>query len=175
MSYFTENSMWMIFLGIAVEAVLGAILFRTGRGSLLWAMIGAAVLVAAGVTAEKLIVTEKEEVERTLDDIAAALEDNDQQRVLTYISPADKRSRSEASWAMGRCEIRGTSVLQLSVTVNKLTSPHTAEARFRGIIQYRDRKGEIPYSSYSSIFNVSFRKEDGRWIVTGYETSQPVR
>jgi hypothetical protein len=174
MTYFTEDSLWMIFAGIAVEAVLGVILFRTGRGTALWAMIGVALLVVLGVAVERLIVTEKEEVEYALDDIAAALDANDLNRVLAFISPADKKSRSEAAWAMDRCEIRGTTVLGLQVIVNELFIPHTAQARFRGIIRYRDRKNEIPYNSYASDFSVSFRKEGDRWIVTGYETSQPI-
>jgi hypothetical protein len=175
MSYFTENSLWMIFVGIAVEAVLGAILFRTGRGAALWAMIGVALLVVVGVTVEKLIVTEKEEVENTVDAIASALKANDLDRVLTFISPADTKSRSDAAWAMNRCEILGTTVLGLEVTVNQLASPHTAQARFRGIIRCHDRKGEIPHESYASEFTVSLRKEGNRWIVTGYETADPVR
>jgi hypothetical protein len=175
MTYFTENSLWMIFVGIAVEAVLGAILFRTGRGALLWAMIGTALLVVIGVTVEKLIVTEREEVKYTLDDISSALDANDLDRVLTFISPADKKSRSDAAWALRRIEIRGTTILGLEVTVHQLTSPHTAEARFRGIIRYSDRKKEIPYESYAADFSVTFRKEGKRWIVTGYETSLPMQ
>jgi flagellar motor component MotA len=173
MTYFTEDSMWMIFLGVAVIAVLGAVLFRTGRGYALWAMIGVAVLVVVGVTVEKLIVTEKEEVENTLDDIAAAMEANDLQKLLTYIAPSDKTSRIQATWAMDRCEIRSASILQLDVTVNRLTSPHTAQARFVGIIRYHDRKGQSPYGTHKSTFTVSFEKQGGRWIVTGYKTDLP--
>jgi hypothetical protein len=74
---------------------------------------------------------------------------------------------------MNRCEIRGATILQLDVTVNRLTSPHTAQAQFVGIIRYRDRKGESPYGTHRSPFTVHFQKEGDRWIVTGYEANVP--
>jgi hypothetical protein len=175
MHYFTEDSTWMIFLGIAVEAVLGVILLRTGRGVLLWAMLGVALLVIIGVGIEKLIVTENEEVATTLDDIAAALKANDLPKALTYISPSDQKSRADASYALNRCEITATWIHNLQITINPLRRPHTAATQFRGIINFIDRKGESPYQTYIADFTVDFRKEGDRWIVTGYTTSQPVR
>jgi hypothetical protein len=165
MSYFTEDPLWMIFLGVAVEAVLAVILFRTGRGYVLWMMIGVALLAVLGLIVEKLIVTEREEVEATLDDIAAALEANDLDRVLSYLAPEARHSRERARWALGRVIVKSANIYRLKITVNKLDHPHTAKAEFLGYIAYRDRKGEIPYENYGSNFTVDLRKEDGRWVV----------
>jgi ketosteroid isomerase-like protein len=168
MHYFTEDPLWMIFLGVVVEAVLGVILFSTGRGWVLWAMIGVALLVLLGLGVEMLIVTDREEVERTIDEVIAALEANDVEGVLRHLAPEARRSRRRAQWALGRVEVQKAVVYNLEITVNRLESPPTARARFFGHIAYRDRKGESPYSNYGTKFFVDFRKEGDRWVVTGH-------
>jgi hypothetical protein len=175
MTYFTENSLWMIFVGIAVEAVLGVILFRTGRGKTLWAMIAVAVLLIVGVTVEKLIVTEKEEVENTLDGIMAALEANDLDRVLGYIAPEARSTQERARWAMDHVIVESATMYRLDITVNRLTSPHTAHAEFFGHIAYRGRKAEIPSGNYGSPFYVDFRKEGNRWLVFRHTEENEMR
>ncbi len=80
MTLLFENPLRIIFIGIVIEAVLGIVLLRTGRGALLWAMLGVLALTLAGVVVERLVVTEKERVEMTLDGITSALEANDLKR-----------------------------------------------------------------------------------------------
>ena len=87
MTLLFENPLRIIFIGIVIEAVLGIVLLRTGRGAMLWAMLGVLALTLAGVAVERLVVTEKERVEMTLDGITSALEANDLTRVLSYIAP----------------------------------------------------------------------------------------
>ncbi len=99
MYYLVEDPTLFIFLGIVIEAVLGIVLFRTGRGFLLWVMLGVLVVCLTGVIGQRFIITERKRVIQTLDGIAAALEANDVDRVFSYLTPDANYSRSEAQGA----------------------------------------------------------------------------
>jgi hypothetical protein len=172
MSFFFENPWWTIFFGIVLEAVLGIILFRTGRGVFLWAMLGVFVFMLLGVLLERLVVTERERVQMTLDGITSALEANDLNRVMSFISPDAQKTRQRAAWAMGRIEVQSARIYKVEITVNRLTNPPTAKAAFYGYISYRDRQGEIPYNNYGSNFIVDLHKMGDVWLVTGHVEEQ---
>ena len=164
-----ENPVPIIFIGIVAEAVLGVVLLQTGRGVLLLAMLGVLLLVLGGVALEWLVVTEVERVEASLDGVAAALEANDSNAVVSYISPAASGTRSRAQWALSEYEVTDTTIRNLEISVNRLTSPPTAEARFDGVISLAARKGAmLPYNNYPAQFTVKFRLEGDRWLITGH-------
>jgi hypothetical protein len=172
MTILFENPWWIIFTGVVIEAVLGIVLFRTGRGALLWVMLGVLALTLLGVLIERLVVTERERVEMTLDGITAALEANDLSRVLSYVSPDATQTRRRATWAMRRIEVQSARIYRLEITINRLTIPPTAKAAFFGHLEYRDRQGEIPYNNYGSSFVVDLRKQGDSWVVTGHVEEQ---
>jgi hypothetical protein len=167
-----ENPLRIIFIGVVVEAVLGLVLFRTRRGVILWGMIAVLALTGIALAVERLVVTERERVEMTIDGITSALEANDLNRVLSYVDPSAVNTRGRATWAMGRIEIQSVSVYRLGITINRLTTPMTAKASFFGHVAYRDRRGEIPYGNYGSRFTVDLRKDNNRWVVTGHVEEQ---
>jgi ketosteroid isomerase-like protein len=172
MNFLFENPWRIIFIGIIAEAVLGIVLARTGRGSLLWAMLGVLALTLACLVVERLAVTEKERVEMTLDGITAALEANDLKRVLNYVAADAVYTHNRAAWALGRIEVQSAKIYNLEITINRLTSPLTAKAAFFGYIAYRDKLGESPYSNYGSRFTADLRKQGDRWVVTGHVEEQ---
>jgi hypothetical protein len=167
-----ENPWWIIFFGIVAAAVLGVILFRTGRGAVLWALLGVVAITLLGVLVERLVVTERERVEMTLDGITAALEANDLNGVLAYVSPDAAKTRRRAAWALGRIKVQSARISNLDITINRLTNPPTAKAAFYGYLYYRDRQGEIPYNSCGSRVVVDLRKEGNLWLVTGHIEEQ---
>ncbi len=169
-----EDPMPIIFFGIVAEAILAAVLLRTGRGIALVAMIGVALLVLLGLGVERLVVTEREEVEAAIDGIAAALEANDLDRVLSFVDPAAGHTRGRAAWAMERAEVLDTKVRNLSINVNHFTSPPTARAEFNGVIRLRDRRGQFPYDNYAAKFTVEFRREGERWLITDHVEGKPL-
>ncbi len=138
MTALVENPMPIIFFGIIAEAVLGVVLLRTGRGAILWVMLGVLVVVLAGVGLEWLVVTQAEEVEATLDNVAAALMANDLDRVFQHVAPEAQPSRSRARYAMGLFKLTGVKINNLKIKINRLTSPPSAKARFIGIISAED-------------------------------------
>ena len=163
------ESPWPILLiGIAVEAVLAIALLRSGQGKMLWAMLGVAGLLVVGLVVERLVVTDREAVENTLDTAVAAVEANDLNRLLECISPSAQKTRADARWALGRVEFRKARITDLEITINRLTSPPTAKAKFHAIGTGRDRLGESPYPSFMRPVTVNLRREKGRWLIGDY-------
>jgi hypothetical protein len=166
---FVESPWPWILIGIVAEAILAAILVSTRRTVLLWAMLGVLGFAIAGVVVERLVVTERERVEATIDGIVAALNANDLPRLLgDYIAPDAARTRARAKWALNRVEIQGAHYRNLRITINRLTSPITAEAQFDGSVSYHDRMGEFPYNYYAAHFVVELELRNGRWLVTDH-------
>ena len=79
MMIFVESPWPILFIGIAIEAVLALLLLRTGLGKYLIAMIGVAVVVAAGLVVEHFVITDRKAVAQTLDAAVAAVRTNNLQ------------------------------------------------------------------------------------------------
>jgi len=164
-----EDPKLVIFIGIAAVAVLASALPRTERYGLVFlAMAAVLVLTVAGVVAERLVVTEREQVEAVLDDIASALEDNDVDGVLEHLSASAGRTRIRARLGLEELIITDTGIRNLQISINRLTIPATAEARFDGVIRYRFRAGDIGRNFYAARFVVVLQLEEGRWMVTDH-------
>jgi hypothetical protein len=164
------ESPWPWFLlGIAVEAILAVVLLRTQRGVLLWAMLGTAAFVLLGLLVERLVVTERERVEMTLDAGAAAARANSLDQLLACISPQAKRPREYARLILGRFTIEDARFHDLEIKINRLTSPPTARARFLAVGKGRDRMNEIPYQAYARRVVMDLRWQGDRWLVTDFQ------
>lgn len=168
-----ENPLPLLFVGVVVEAILITLFYGTRKKVWLAPIVGVLLLLIALVVVERVVVTPREEVEQTIDQIAAALRANDVDAVLAHLSGSARESRSRARWALGRVQINGVKVSGLEVTVNSLTSPPSAKAVFSGVIKFDDRKKEYPYRVYASKFEIDLRKEGDRWKVTGHRELNP--
>jgi hypothetical protein len=169
MVIFLESPWPILFVGIAVEAVLGMALMHTGRGKFFIAMIGVAVLVVIGLVVERLVVTDREVVESTLDAAVVAVKRNDLNGLLDCIAPTAKEPRELSRWVLSRCEVEDVRISDLQIKVNRLTSPPTAKAEFVAVGKGKDRLAEFPYQAVAQRVVVQLRLQDGRWLVTGYE------
>jgi len=166
---FLESPWPILFIGIAVEAVLAVMLLRSGRGYLLWIMIGVAALVAAALLVERFVVTDRKSVEQTLYAAVAAAEANDLNGLLDCISPTAEPTRADARWMLNRVEVSSAYVRNLQITINRLMNPPTTQVRFQAVGQGRDRRGEFPYGTFSRAVTVQLHLEGTRWLVTGYD------
>jgi hypothetical protein len=159
----------VIFLGIIAEAVLATMLVSTRQLAIIWAMLGVLVLVFAGVALEMLVVTEVEQVEATLDGVTEALEDNDVERLLNdYVHSSAMNTRRRAITAMQMVEITSAKISGLEISINRLTSPPTAEAQFRGVVRFEPLSEMIHYRYYAANFDVQLRQDRDRWLITDH-------
>jgi ketosteroid isomerase-like protein len=174
MSTFVENPIFWIAVTVLLEAILAVMLVKTGRGALVGAMIGVLVLGAAGLLLERVVVTEREEVEAAFEEIAAALERNDVPGVMACLASDASQLRTEASSRMPRVEISDARIRDLKVSFNRRANPPTARADFKAIVEARDKKGEVPYEHFIRQFSVGLRREGDRWLLTDYTSYDPL-
>ncbi len=164
------ESPWPILVvGILVEAVLGILLLRSGQGRILWAMIAVGVVVLAGLGIERLVVTERELVAETLDTAAAAVQANDLKALLACVSSTAPKTRSDAQMVLGLAKFNKAKISDLEVTINRLTSPMTAKAKFLAVGAACDRATGDFNGSFAHRLTVDLRKENGRWMICGYQ------
>src|SRR4051794_28177196 len=114
-----EDPNWILASGIVLEAILAVVLVRTGRAAVVVAMIGVFALVLLGVAVERAIVTEREEVEQTLDSVADALLAGDVPGVVAHIDPQAASLRAEASSQLPQVKVNEVRIRDLKVSFNK--------------------------------------------------------
>lgn len=175
MTTLVENPFPIILVGVLAMAVCAAALVRTGRGIFLVAIGAIALLTAAGVAFEKLVVTQREEVEQVVDAAAAAVRANQLEGVLDHLSPDAGRARDLIRWAFSRATFEDVRLTRLEIRVINTASPPLAKAEITGYVRCRDRLGEYPYDAVPIDGTLEFRKIDSRWLVTGYEMRQDPR
>jgi len=168
MTIFFESPMPAILIGTCLGAVLGFLVLTPRRGWLLGPIVGVLLLTLGGVWLERIVVTEPERVEITLDDLAAALKTNNLAKVQSYIAPSANWTRSRAAWALGMVTVTDTRIHNLKITINKLASPPTAEARFDGVIFFRGKTIDLGHDRYPAEFTVEFEQNGDRWLVTDH-------
>ena len=167
-----ENPWPAITVGAIAELILAIFLLRTGNGRLLWSMGAVLVGVVALVILERAVVTEREQVEQTLEAICAALERNNPAEVLAFIAPTATQIRSLAERNMKRFifeEVKLTG--DLVVRFEQVTPPR-AVASFIGRANVRDRKGQAIYDHMIQRAQVTLEKSGDRWLVTGFELKE---
>jgi hypothetical protein len=166
---FLLESPWPILsAGIAAEALLAILLLRTGQGRILWAMLGAALLIAAGLVVEWFVVTEREAVEQRLDQAAAAVAANDLEALLACISTTAPKTQRDARWVLGLVEFSKARLSDMEISINRLTSLPTAKAKFLAIGTARDRKSGDFNGTFVRTVTATLRKENGRWMIGEY-------
>ena len=168
MTMLLDDPVPIIAVGIVLEAMLAIVFVNTRRRVVLLGMLGVAILVAAGVGLERFVLTDNEKIEAALDGAAAALEADDLTLFGQYLAPSATRTLSRAAYALGIVRITTFRITGLRTTINHLTSPPTAEARFRGTVHYRERRGTVSYGIYRAEFVVTLQWETGRWLITDH-------
>jgi hypothetical protein len=165
MIIFLESPWPILLIGIPAEIVLAILLWRTGQGKMLWAMLGTAAVVVLGLLIEWLVVTDREAITDAIYDGAAAIEANDQNRLLMHVSPGVPDLRADVRWVLDRFEFTMVRVVELgAIDVKRSTNPPTAQAKLRAMGTGRDRKGEVPYQGFDEVVTVEFRLEGNRWL-----------
>ena len=166
-----ESPLPAIVFGIFVEAVLAVVFLNTRRKSVLVAIVAVLLIAAGGVALEKWWVTDREQIEATLNGIAGALEANDLELVYTFIAPDAEKTRTLAAVNMALVTVKSAKVRNLEVQVNLLTSPPVAETRFMGNFDCEGKAvmgNMVPVADarYLLDFEADFHLINDRWMVS---------
>lgn len=173
MTWFIESPWPSLALGFSLEVILAIALVRTARAAIIAAMVVVLAVTGGLLALERIVVTEREEVENALGAVADALESNDVSTVLAAFSP-DCPRLGEVKSALSRFTVREAHIGgDLEVRINRLTSPPSAATYFTGQVDGRDARGEFPYEHMIRKFKVTLHKRGGKWLIADYSDAGP--
>lgn len=170
MSWLFEDVRPLLLAGLLIEGLLVIFFVRTGRTATFIPIVIVLALMGLAAIVEQLVVTDKEQIAATLDEVAMALKQNDGPVVLRHIDPQATEMRRRVESAIGLVIIREAQYRDLKVTVHP-GSPPTATAEFIGHVAFTDPKQQAPYERYMRRFRVTLRRDPDRWVMTDYEVS----
>jgi len=159
----------IILVTILVEAALAVAILKTGRGVLLFVMIGVLVAAAGAYAIDVAIVTDEERVRESLYGICYAMEAKDERVVKAFIHPENNKTSQEAIWAMNRGYVESWRLSGLEVVINEVEFPRTATVGFIGKISGRSKDSSEAFTNFPIRFELQFEEqEDGRWLITNH-------
>ncbi len=170
MASLLESPWPAIWFGLCALALLGVAYLNTRRGLLL-VLLGVALAISgAGILVEWLVVTDVEEVENTLQEVADALESNDLTRVQSFLDPGADVMRRRTEQYLPLVKVTQVKISDIKVRINRLIAPPTATVQFFGRISFESRSAAVqtPYGNLIRPFTVKLRKSGKRWLLTGY-------
>lgn len=168
MTWLTENPLPIAVAGVLLAA-LAAIAFSARRnlGSLV-ALAGVVAATLLLLAVERLVVTDREQVETTLSDLMAAVEANDVPAALAFIDPAAADMRADAEALMPTVRVDKARATGVEVELHEQANPPTATSRFRGILLGLHSRLGMQVAYVNQQVDVQWIKRDGRWLADGY-------
>ena len=162
---------------VVISAVLGVALaigfVKTGQKWLLVALAAVVVLAIALLALERSVVTDREQVEQVLFQIAKAVEQNDIDQALRHISP-DAPGVDHANSELRKINFREVDIKpNLEIEVFADRTPPTAQTRFNVVVVADAGFGGT--DRYPRFVEATFVKEGDRWLVSDYAHYEPTR
>jgi hypothetical protein len=168
-----EDPTPIILAGIAIEAVLGILLVRSGRGLFLIAMGVVALLTLAGLAIERFVVTDVEQVENVIEAGRVAVETNNPAAALALVAPEAREIRERVRDGFAQVVFTEVKVRALTVKVDRAARPMTAEVGFTALATFDGRHGNVPYRNFVAAVNAKLRRQGDRWLVTEVSDIEP--
>ncbi len=166
-----ESPLMVGLCGLVI--VVGAALLWTQSGSKAALIVSGAagiftlITVLVGIQIE----TDRERIQRTIEEVAAALSKNDQQRVFSYIHPAATEAVARAKSELPNYKISEARVTRLkSIAVNRKSTPPTAIAEFNVAVTIEMQGQRAPVRRFVKAY---FMLQGERWLVNDYEHFEP--
>ncbi len=167
MTWLLENPVGIWAVG-AVLATLAGLFFFARRNLTSLLTLIAVVLVTLGLAlAERLVVTEGEEIEAALESLFIAIETGDLPGVLAHIDPASSGVQGEAKMLLPMLRIKDMGVSSIVVEIDSDSNPPVAPSEMRIKVDgVHTRSGHRLF--YFDKVLVQWTKKEGRWLVNGY-------
>lgn len=176
MSWIFDRPVYLAILGLLFCAPIGIAWVMTGRKEALYALVVAFTLFVGLLVAERLIVTDREAIEVTVQQIAADVQSNNHAAVESHVYSGSpqllKKVRGELpNYKFTQCRITS----QPNIEVNAKAEPRSAQVTFlaaaAGDFKYEGMSAsatkEAPIRRRIILF---LRKEkDGHWTVEDYD------
>jgi hypothetical protein len=177
MSWLFETPWPAIAIGVLATAMAAGGWLHTGRRALLHAMVAIILLTIGAVVLERWVVTDREQVDATLHEIARLVESNDVDAVLRYAYSGSPAVRAQAAGELPRYRFRNVTIARnLHIQVFPKHVPPRATAEFNVIAQVSLADGSWSDQRVVRFVEVTLYQEaDGQWRVAAYNHYEPLR
>jgi hypothetical protein len=168
MNWLAENAL-PIWMGGAVALTMAFIVYwQTGANGALLGILGVIVATAALLLTEWLIETPREAVERTLYELADAVEANDVEGALRFIAPGASQIRKDVETLMPLVKIDTANIVGNPLIEIDYSDKHpVARVECRGFVHGTLRKDGMRGGEMAKMV-VFFIPEGDRWLVSEY-------
>jgi hypothetical protein len=175
MNWLAENALPIWVCG-AIALTMALIVFQQSRTSN--ALIGIVCVVAvtaALLTAEWLMETPREAVERTLYEIADAVEINDVSGTLSYIAPGASQIRKDVEDVMPLVNIDTANIVGSPlIEVDETTTPPSAKVECRGFFHGTMKQNGMKGGDAAQM-TIYLTFDGDRWLVRDYSPNRDWR
>ncbi len=166
MSWLFENPTLVLTVGGIAAAVVLIAFFQSGRGIWLVWLAAVLVVVAALWGLERIVVTDREQIENTFYTAAASLEAGDTEAVLEHVAPNATSLRSEIASRMRSTRFEEARITDLAI---EFSDPQrtAAQARASGRLSIQSTGG-LHLQPFGRV-RFALVKDGDRWLFTAYE------
>lgn len=168
MGWVLEEPLPTLLVGITLTLLLGMLIGPTSRK---WAW-GTALCTALGTAAllfvERIVVTDREEVEATLLAAAEAVQQNDLNALQRLIDATASEARDKARSAFREFSFKRAKIASdLRVDLHHDQQPATAEARFTATAKVVPKRQQFVHDQFVQRLAVQLVRRGDQWLITG--------
>lgn len=175
MNTLLENPLPILAVG-AMLATLFGLIFLSRRNLPSLVGLGAVILFTSLLlVTEMLIVTPREEVQQSVDEVLAAIESNEVSNVLAFADPGATQLRSEIEALMPMVKVEDTGAASVQIECEG-RAPTEAIARFKGRVRGVHGKSGIAIFYFDDV-ELNWVRREGRWLLedfTAYWKGKPL-
>ena len=179
MNWLFEQPLIIVVLGMLLILGLGAAWSASGRKELLVGMVAALALLIGGLVVERMVVTDREAIDATLEQIARDVQSNNRRALLRHIYSGAPELKQKAEAELPNYEFTECRITKIfSRDIDRLAEPRSAIVEFNVLVSGNFRYEGMSFSDSNIPRWVKLhlvREKDGRWTVQEYEHDTPQR
>jgi hypothetical protein len=170
MTWLAENALPIWMLGAVAMTMAFIVFFQVRSQAAMWGVVGVAITIAALLAFNWFVETPREEVERSLYELAAAVEANDVPGALAFLSPSlapnGKELRKDIESLMPQVKIDRARVMG-SPDIEMKDDDKRAIVKCRGIIVAILRRDGMKGAAEDRV-TMEWERSDDRWLVRDF-------
>lgn len=180
MNWLLDRPLFIVLWGVVICIPIAIGWVASGRKEVLYGLIAALVLVAGLLITERLVTSDREALEITLQQIARDVESNDPQAVLGHVYSGAPALKAKAQQELPNYQFTQCRITRVhEIVVNSQDQPKSAVIQFNVAAagSFKAEGMELTASKEQPIMRyveLKMRQEaDGRWTVEDYSHAEP--
>jgi hypothetical protein len=177
MTWLYEQPLIIVVLGVALIFGLGVGWSASGRKELLYALGAALALLIGALVIERMVVTDREAIRATLQQIANDVKSNNRAAVKSHVHSSAPELKAKADAEMPNYQFTDCRITKIHlIEVDDHAEPRSGVVEFNVIASGSFKQGGIEVADANVPRWVKLhllREKDGRWGVVEYDHAPP--